>query len=162
MAGTEELLARLAAAVDAEDYDGAVTLLQELETVRPLSPSELVARGNYIQLGSAAEPPLQEAERAYGQALALDPGYVPALIALGWYHYGVMDDALRGRSYFERALQHVRELATDTLIGLVRCAEDLDGSAAALRLLHEPPAITDAEALRHEEARVLEDRPRDR
>ena len=95
---------RLKALLEAQDYDGALEVLAELESRQSLTAAELVLKGRCIQLGSEQAPALIEAEKAFAEALMLDEMYLPALLELAWFYYAVEDDSARALPFFEKAI----------------------------------------------------------
>jgi tetratricopeptide (TPR) repeat protein len=123
--------------IENQDYDGALEILDTIESQRPLTPAELVQKGRFIQLAFERAPELSEAEKAFTEALRFDESYVPALLELAWFYYAVEDDSARALPLFEKTIDLAREQLTEAVIGKARCLEEVETSKAADEFFQE-------------------------
>lgn len=114
-----------------ESFDQALSVLQEIERSRPLSPAEFVAKGRWIQLSESPGYDLSDARTAFQEALQLDSSYVPALQELGWYYLAVDDDASKALGFFERALRISQYQFLESVVGKAQCIEESESSTEA-------------------------------
>jgi tetratricopeptide (TPR) repeat protein len=77
----------------------------EQELARETSAELWILRGDALQLTEGDELDLQEAENSYLKALELEPGSAEAYESLGYFTYGVKDDARASLPYFQRAIE---------------------------------------------------------
>lgn len=115
--------------VTSGQYEAAVKFLSEREEGGALSSSELVLKGQCLQLspkGGAKE--LEAAESSFNAALSTDPEYVPALLELGWFYYAVEDDAKRALPFFDRAIAVSLEQLKEAIKGKRDCVEELQSA----------------------------------
>ena len=111
-----------------ESYDIALDIIDQQAD---LCASDLVLKGRIIQLSKGGEGrDVHDAAEAFRRALVLDPEYVPALLELGWIHLSVLDDPLRGKEHFDRAVGIVKRQAIEALRGSIECAEQIGGADA--------------------------------
>jgi len=82
---------------------------------------------------------LEDAERAFKHALSLDPGYVPALVELGWYYLAVCNKAAQAIGYFEQAIEAEKRDLKRLVEGLVISVSEVRGNGKARLYLEELP-----------------------
>jgi hypothetical protein len=127
---------RLAALIDKERFDEALSLISVIESARSLTLPELLLKGRCIQLASGTgTPPLSEAERSFIQALEQDAEYVPALLELGWFYFLVEDDAKKAMPMFERVLALSLNQLREAIRGKRDCLEELQSGELAEKFL---------------------------
>ena len=88
-------------------HEGATPeILREIEAALEESPSaELwILRGDAIQLSDGGAYTLADAEQSYARAAELEPSLPEPFESLGHFHFAVMDDAARAKTFFERAI----------------------------------------------------------
>lgn len=95
------------------------------EMTRPLTPTELLTKGRYIQLSATGESTLVDAEQAFLKALELDAEYVPALLELGWYYHAVEDSPSQASPLFEKAYHLALDQLREAIKGRTECMEEL-------------------------------------
>lgn len=114
-------LARLQDLWKAEQFDDALTLVDQLLLKSPDCPYLLVTRGILIQLLDHQNgPPLQEAEENFLRALTLAPGNLDALEELAHYYDAVEPNATKAKFYAaeylkkaEPALEKIRNILNE-------------------------------------------------
>jgi tetratricopeptide (TPR) repeat protein len=81
-------------------------ILRRIESALEDCPSaELwILRGDAIQLSDASTYTLEDVERSYERAIEFEPSLPDPYESLGYFHYAVMDDAEKAKSFFERAI----------------------------------------------------------
>ena len=105
----------------AEEFDGALALVDHLLLGAPDCPYLLVTRGMLIQLLDHQNgPTLQEAEKSFLAALKLAPGSLDALEELAHYYDAVAPDATKAKFYAaeyfkkaEPALEKIRVILNE-------------------------------------------------
>ncbi len=135
------------ALLEAGDNQGLIHFFRSLSDDTELGADELVAKGRAILLGPEDNPfSLEDAERAFAEALEAAPTYVPALLELAWYYYAVQDDSRRALPLFERALEISRWSLTEAARGRAGCLAETETPVAAalsLRGLHEAALLVE-------------------
>jgi tetratricopeptide (TPR) repeat protein len=112
---------------------GTLDLLRRIEQERGLIPSELVTKGRCLQLAPIeAEGDLTDAEKAFQEALNMDPEYVPALVELAYFYDAVLNDSALALPLFDKAIDILRAQITEAAIGKI---EELRSEAAAATFL---------------------------
>jgi tetratricopeptide (TPR) repeat protein len=119
---------------------GTLDLLRRIEQERGLIPSELVTKGRCLQLAPIeAGGDLTDAEKAFQEALNMDPEYVPALVELAYFYDAVLNYSALALPLFDKAIDILRAQITGAAIGKSGCLEELRSEEAAstfLRSLH--------------------------
>src|SRR5437016_1306655 len=129
---------RLNALVADQKFDEAIGVLLREEEARALSPSELVQKGIWIQLGSETMAhTLDEAERSFQTALEIDENYVPALIELAFFKYSVQDNATAALPFFERAIEESLSQLREAVEGKAKCLAEITSTDAAQSFIRE-------------------------
>lgn len=138
---------RIRGLLEAGDNEALISFFWNLSPDAILGPDELVTKGRSILLGPEDNPfSLEDAERAFSQALEIDPTYLPALLELAWFYYAVQDDSPRAAPLFERALEISRRSLTEAARGLAGCLAETESPVAAakfLRDLHEAALLVE-------------------
>ena len=95
------------------------------------APSLHVLEGQLILLSDwDIEEDLSGVEKAYYEALRLDDTYVDAYLELGWFYYGIMDDAEKGEGFFKEAERLSRSQLMEALEGKLKCIAEREKEAA--------------------------------
>ncbi len=121
---------RIRLLVEEEAYDAAASEYHKMAERRPLCARELVDLGELLQLGSGETGSLQEVEDTFLSALKKDREFVPALLALGWFKFAVMDRTAEALQLFEKSLELSQALETEARDGLDQCREELEEEGA--------------------------------
>jgi hypothetical protein len=114
-------------------YDRAVRTLSERAKKRPLTPLELVRKGQLIQLSDQGSP--RDAAAALLKALRIDASYLPALVELGWFAHVVDADLKAGMDYFDRAIGLAVQILDEAATGKASCLELMQTEARGERFL---------------------------
>jgi len=81
-------------------------ILRRIEAALEESPSAdlWILLGDAIQLSEGDAHALSDAERSYERAMDLEPSSPEPHQSLGYFHYFVMGDAAKAKTFFERAI----------------------------------------------------------
>lgn len=81
-------------------------VLRRIEAALEESPSAdlWILLGDAIQLSEGDTHTLAAAERSYERAMELEPSSPEPHESLGHFHYSVMDDPAKAKTFFERAI----------------------------------------------------------
>lgn len=99
-------------------FDDALAVLDCYAEKSELTSEMLVLKGRLIQLAEPGRYELADAKKCFLKALECDGDNVKAMLELGWLAFGVLDDVIEAREYFNRALATVdgfRQEAIDAL-----------------------------------------------
>jgi tetratricopeptide (TPR) repeat protein len=130
-------------------YTDAVRLIEDLESVGPVSADLLVQKAMCLQL--LEDGSLEETEDTFKAALAMKPDSVEALIEYAWYALNVKDDAAAADELFQRALRLQSRVNTEIMTGLLRCRRELTPSVSSEQ------ALAGIRPCLYEESKVRED-----
>jgi hypothetical protein len=147
---------------DDDKYEEAVRLAEEFEQEGAVTPALLLWKSRSLLLSEdLQEYELDDVQRWLQQALDLDSDYLPALLELGFFYLRTMDDVKKAWPLFERARDVCTDNATDTVIGLSECIEELDSSKAALDFLNKQNLLLDASQLKTKKMQIEATAPTD-
>jgi tetratricopeptide (TPR) repeat protein len=132
----------LAELLEREDFRGVLTFLQQLETQRSLTSSELVLRSRCLQLDEGGAEGLIEAEQALKQALDIDDGDPEILNDLAFFYFAVEDDYRRAMPLFEKAVEISQRLLGEAVSGMAECLEEAKSAKAAGRFAQKAIAAS--------------------
>jgi tetratricopeptide (TPR) repeat protein len=132
----------LAELLEREDFRGVLTFLQQLETQRSLTSSELVLRSRCLQLDEGGAENLVKAELALKQALDIDDGDPEILTDLASFYFAVEDDYRRAMPLFEKAVEISQRLLGEAVSGMAKCIEEANSAKAAGRFVQKAIATS--------------------
>ena len=142
----KEILYKIAKLDKADDYDGVLKEIKKLEQNSLLPLNILVLKGTCIRLSDNQDIySLEDAEKSYKKALAIDPDYVEALIELGYFYLDVMDDAKKAFPYFEDAIRVIKGQVNEAFIGHAFCMSELESPDKAINLIQNLQISIDKE-----------------
>jgi tetratricopeptide (TPR) repeat protein len=117
----------VAALMRSRNFAAVLDTLRAREVERGLTASELVVRGQALQLAESAgesesdrlidEHNLENARVAFLQALELEPSHLQAMLELGWYYHVILDDVAKALPIFEKAVEIARANLTEAAWG---------------------------------------------
>lgn len=90
---------------NAEDVSPAMLAEIDGALQRQRSADLLILRGDALQLTDGGEGNLEEAEKSYREALAIDPHSAAAHEALGYFIFAVKGDSRGSLGFFRRAIE---------------------------------------------------------
>lgn len=102
-------------------FDDALTVLDHYEEKNDLTSEMLIWKGRLIQLAEPNKYELADAKKCFLKALEHDVDNVKAMLELGWLAFGVFDDVVEARDYFNRALASADELRQEAIGALEKC-----------------------------------------
>jgi len=120
-------------------YDEALVELGSIKNDFLLPPNISVLKGVCIQLGKDEKLPLglEDAEKAYKNALEVDSEYINALLELGFFYLNVKDDATKALFQFKKAFALSRSKLTEAIQGYAECLSELESQEKALKFIEE-------------------------
>lgn len=129
----------------ARAYDEALDALMHGKSGVEQCPYLLVTKGRLIQLAEHTSLGLDEAEKAFQQALRIDKEYIPAMLHLAWYYLNVCDDPASAKRYFDKAMDILSDYVAEAVEGSAKCLQEMaDGVNGALNFLENVrPLILD-------------------
>lgn len=120
----QKLVTTLRQLCDDDRYDEAITAIEQEEPAEGCCADLLVWKARCLQLGERASP--EQVEATLRAAIACDEDNANAWIELGWFLLNVQDSPDRAQSAFKRALAIQAKENTEVLVGLVKCAREID------------------------------------
>jgi len=102
-------------------FDDALTVLDFYEEKNELTSEMLILKGRLIQLAEPNKYELRDAKKCFLKALEHDADNVKAMLELGWLAFGVFDDVIEARDYFNRALAAANEIRQEAIGALEKC-----------------------------------------
>jgi tetratricopeptide (TPR) repeat protein len=109
---------------DDERFDEALGVIEQARPSEGCCADLLVWKAKCLQLGDHAT--LDEVEGTLRDAIACDEENVDAWGELGWFLLNVRDQAEKAQEAFVRALRIQAKANTEVLIGLVKCAKEIN------------------------------------
>lgn len=104
-----------------QSFDDALVILERYAETNELTAEMLLLKGRLIQLSESGRYDLSEAKKCFLTALEQDAENIKAMLELGWLSLNVLDDAVKAREYFNRALAVTNTAKQDALNGLEKC-----------------------------------------
>ncbi len=127
-----------------QDYDAALSNVEDLSSQWPGNAHLRVLWSNLIQLQHKPQHDLSEARQALRQAIDLDETSPEAAIELGHYLHNVEDNARGAAKAFSAAAANARSLLVEALVGEARALIELGKKEDARHRLLEVLHVTGA------------------
>lgn len=102
-------------------FDDALTMLDCYEEKNELTSEMLILKGRLIQLAGPNKHELADAKKCFLKVLEHDADNFKAVLELGWFAFGVLDDVTEARGYFNRALALADEIRQEAIGALEKC-----------------------------------------
>ena len=102
-------------------FDDALMVLDCYAEKNELTSEMLIWKGRLIQLAEPGKYELEDAKKCFLKALEHDADNVKAMLELGWLAFGVFDDVIEARGYFNRALAAADGLHQEAIGALEKC-----------------------------------------
>ncbi|MGO4703497.1 tetratricopeptide repeat protein [Dyella sp. 2RAB6] len=102
-------------------FDDALAVLDRFAEKNELTSEMLVLKGRLIQLAEPDKYELADAKKCFLKALEYDGDNVKAMLELGWLAFGVFDDVVEARDYFNRALATAEGFRQEAVDALEKC-----------------------------------------
>jgi len=138
-------LAEVLSLKDREEYERALTRLEELRQAWPGNAQLHVLWASLVQLQEESAHSLDDAKRTLQHALDLDPKSPTAAIELGYFLDNVEDNPQAATKAFAQGIATARQLLIDGLLGQAKALLQLDKHEDALRCLVEAHTLADAD-----------------
>jgi tetratricopeptide (TPR) repeat protein len=117
---------------DGKMYDKACEEFKKAELLSKPSASLLVKKGICIQLSSEECPySLEDAEKAFKDAIDEEKDYIEAYIELAHYYSNVQRDTKTAKFYFEQALEIARKFTCELIAEIALCISENESPEVA-------------------------------
>lgn len=116
-----DLLAKIRLLYVKRCFDDALAVLDRYEEENELTSEMLIWKGRLIQLAEPNKYELEDAKKCFLKALDHDVDNVKAMLELGWLAFGVFDDVIEARDYFNRALAAANGFHQEAIDALEKC-----------------------------------------
>jgi len=120
----QQLIARLRDLCDDDRFDEALAIIEQARPHEGCCADLLVWKSRCLQLSDNAT--LEDVEDTLREAIACDEEDVDAWTELGWFLLNVQDQAEKAHEAFLRALTIQAKTNTEVLVGLVKCAKEMN------------------------------------
>jgi tetratricopeptide (TPR) repeat protein len=122
---------------DDKQYDRALAVVEELQTIWPGNPQLYILWACLVQLQENAEHGLEEVKAALQEAIDLDKDSPAAAVELGYFLDNVKDNPQAASKVFVEAILAARRLLIDGLVGRTKALLQLNKRDEAVKCLME-------------------------